>query len=48
MADIILHHYVISPFSEKVRLVLGYKQLAWKEISVIPSLMSQPRRMWWR
>ncbi|MEY4346303.1 MAG: hypothetical protein RL032_2135, partial [Pseudomonadota bacterium] len=26
MADIILHHYVISPFSEKVRLVLGHKQ----------------------
>ncbi len=41
MADIILHHYVISPFSEKVRLVLGYKQLAWKSV-IVPSVMPKP------
>ena len=29
MADLILHHYDLSPFGEKVRLALGYKSLAW-------------------
>src|SRR5271156_6124709 len=29
MTDIILHHYEISPYSEKVRLGLGLKGLAW-------------------
>ena len=29
-ADLILHHYAGSPFSEKVRLVLGFKRLAWR------------------
>ena len=38
MTDIILHHYPTSPFSEKVRLVLGYKQLAWKSV-IVPSIM---------
>ena len=41
MADLILHHYPISPFSEKVRLVLGYKQLAWKSV-IIPAVMPKP------
>ncbi|HVR54894.1 MAG TPA: glutathione S-transferase N-terminal domain-containing protein, partial [Pseudorhodoferax sp.] len=30
--DLILHHFATSPFSEKIRLVLGYKQLAWKSV----------------
>ena len=29
MSDIILHHYELSPFSEKVRRVLAYKDLPW-------------------
>jgi glutathione S-transferase len=41
MSDIILHHYPTSPFSEKVRLVLGYKKLAWKSV-VIPAIMPKP------
>ncbi|WP_296510679.1 glutathione S-transferase family protein [Rhodoferax sp.] len=41
MTDLILHHYPTSPFSEKVRLVLGYKQLAWKSV-VIPAIMPKP------
>ncbi|MDE2416281.1 MAG: glutathione S-transferase family protein [Burkholderiales bacterium] len=41
MTDLILHHYPVSPFSEKVRLVLGYKQLAWKSV-IIPSVMPKP------
>lgn len=34
MADIILHHFVESLFAEKVRLILGYKQLGWKSVLV--------------
>lgn len=41
MTDIILHHYPTSPFSEKIRLVLGYKQLAWKSV-IIPSISPKP------
>jgi glutathione S-transferase len=41
MTDIILHHYPTSPFSEKIRLVMGYKHLAWKSV-VIPSIMPKP------
>ena len=41
MADLILHHYPTSPFAEKVRLVLGYKKLAWKSV-VIPMIMPKP------
>ncbi|MFT3721214.1 glutathione S-transferase family protein [Pseudorhodoferax sp.] len=38
MSDLILHHYPASPFSEKIRLVLGYKQLAWRSVRVPPVL----------
>ena len=41
MADLILHHYPASPFSEKIRLVLGYKNLAWKSV-LIPSILPKP------
>jgi glutathione S-transferase len=41
MSDIILHHYPNSPFSEKVRLVLGYKQLPWKSV-IVPAIMPKP------
>jgi glutathione S-transferase len=41
MAEIILHHYPTSPFAEKVRLILGHKQLAWKSV-VIPMVMPKP------
>ena len=37
----ILHHYHTSPFSEKVRLVLGYKNLAWRSV-LVPSIMPKP------
>lgn len=40
-SDIILHHYATSPFSEKVRLVLGHKRLAWKSVTV-PAIMPKP------
>jgi glutathione S-transferase len=41
MSDIILHHYPTSPFAEKVRMVLGYKQLSWKSV-IIPMMMPKP------
>ena len=41
MPDLILHHYPSSPFSEKIRLILGYKQLAWKSV-IIPRIMPKP------
>ena len=41
MSDLILHHYPTSPFAEKIRLVLGYKQLAWKSV-IIPAIMPKP------
>ena len=41
MSDLILHHYPTSPFSEKVRLILGYKKLPWKSV-IIPSIMPKP------
>ncbi|RYF73749.1 MAG: glutathione S-transferase family protein [Comamonadaceae bacterium] len=41
MTDLILHHYANSPFSEKTRLLLGYKKLAWKSV-IIPAIMPKP------
>ena len=41
MSDLILHHYPSSPFAEKIRLVLGYKNLAWTSV-VIPQIMPKP------
>ncbi|HVZ43622.1 MAG TPA: glutathione S-transferase family protein [Ramlibacter sp.] len=40
-ADLILHHYPSSPFSEKIRLVLGYKKLPWRSVEV-PRIMPKP------
>jgi glutathione S-transferase len=41
MNDLILHHYPSSPFSEKIRLVLGFKKLPWKSVHV-PAIMPKP------
>jgi glutathione S-transferase len=41
MNDLILHHYPSSPFSEKIRLILGYKGLAWQSVR-IPRIMPKP------
>jgi len=41
MNDLILHHYPSSPFSEKIRLVLGYKKLPWRSV-LIPPIMPKP------
>ncbi len=41
MTDIIFHHYPASPFSEKIRLIFGYKKLAWKSV-LIPNISPKP------
>jgi glutathione S-transferase len=41
MTDLVLHHYPSSPFSEKVRLVLGLKRLRWQSVFV-PVIMPKP------
>ncbi|MCZ2406183.1 MAG: glutathione S-transferase family protein [Burkholderiales bacterium] len=41
MTHLILHHYPMSPFAEKIRCVLGFKNLAWKSV-IIPSVAPKP------
>jgi len=41
MNELILHHYDSSPFSEKVRLMLGFKRLPWTSVEV-PRIMPKP------
>ncbi len=41
MPNLILHHYPMSPFAEKIRLVLGFKKLTWKSV-IIPTVMPKP------
>ena len=44
MTDIILHHYAVSPYAEKVRIGLGLKQATWKSVD-IPNVMPKPDLM---
>lgn len=41
MTELILHHYAASPFAEKARLMLGFKGLPWRSVTV-PSVMPKP------
>ncbi|HEY0985494.1 MAG TPA: glutathione S-transferase family protein [Kofleriaceae bacterium] len=41
MSALILHHYDASPFSEKLRLVLGWKQQTWRSVA-IPVMLPKP------
>jgi glutathione S-transferase len=41
MSDIILHHFELSPFAEKIRLALGVKGLSWNSVQ-IPMVMPKP------
>lgn len=44
MSDVILHHYPTSPYSEKIRIALGIKGLAWRSVT-IPVIMPKPDLM---
>lgn len=41
MTELILHHFDLSPFAEKVRVMLGLKRLAWRSVE-IPLVMPKP------
>jgi len=41
MTEPVLHHYPVSPFAEKARLMLGFKRLAWKSVQ-IPLILPKP------
>jgi glutathione S-transferase len=41
VSGLILHHFDISPFAEKVRAILGFKQLAWHS-ALVPVVMPKP------
>ena len=41
MSELILHHYDEAPFAEKIRMVLGIKQLTWHSV-IVPSAMPKP------
>lgn len=41
MPDLILHHYPVSPFAEKIRRVLAFKRLPWTSVQ-IPMVMPKP------
>lgn len=39
--ELILHHYASSPFSEKIRLILGWKRLPWTSV-IVPKMLPKP------
>ncbi|MDY7559121.1 glutathione S-transferase family protein [Pseudomonas sp. 10B1] len=41
MSELILHHYPTSPFSEKARLMFGFKGLSWRSVMISP-VMPKP------
>lgn len=41
MPELILHHYDMSPYAEKVRLMMGLKSLGWRSVQ-IPMVMPKP------
>jgi glutathione S-transferase len=41
MKQLILHHYPMSPFAEKIRLIFGFKGLHWSSVH-IPNIMPKP------
>jgi len=41
VAELLLHHFDLSPFAEKVRLMFGLKRLTWKSVE-IPMIMPKP------
>ena len=37
MSQVILHHYGLSPFSEKIRIAMGIKGLSWGSVDIPPA-----------
>ena len=47
MHELILHHYPTSPFAEKARLMLGFKQLSWRSVMIPPVMPAGSHRADW-
>ena len=43
-SPIILHHFDQSPFSERIRVIFGFKELAWSSVR-ISRIMPRPDLM---
>ena len=41
MSDLLFHHYDASPFSEKIRVIFGIKNLSWRSVQQ-PNMMPKP------
>ena len=41
MPELILHHYDMSPYAEKIRLALGWKGLPWRSV-ITPTVLPKP------
>jgi len=41
MSELMLHHFLVSPFSEKIRLIMGYKDLTWTSV-IVPGILPKP------
>ena len=41
MTELILHHYAGSPFSEKIRLIFGFKGMSWRSV-IVPAILPKP------
>src|SRR5262245_51827720 len=41
MTDLLLHNYPASPFAEKARIMLGFKQAEWGFVEV-PNILPKP------
>jgi glutathione S-transferase len=41
LSELILHHFDLSPYAEKARVMLGIKDLAWRSVQ-IPMVMPKP------
>lgn len=44
MPELILHHYDEAPFAEKIRMIMGIKDLTWHSV-IVPSAMPKPDLM---
>ncbi|HEB87976.1 MAG TPA: glutathione S-transferase family protein [Deltaproteobacteria bacterium] len=44
MSELILHHYDMSPYAEKIRLALGLKRLHWRSVQT-PMVLPKPDHM---
>ena len=44
MPELMLHHYDISPYAEKIRLCFGLKRLAWRSV-IVPMVLPKPDLM---